>query len=158
MLADIVIDTNILLHADNDAEPRQIEARDFLISLLETDTKICVDEGFDIEESNNRSHIGSEYLQNLNSGMLGFAVIQHLASCARISTVSRTVPSAIARKIRMHVRSSRDCLFVRIAFNADDKTLVSHDFADIPQGARNTLVATINVRVLSADEALPMLE
>lgn len=157
MLADIVVDTNVLMHADNDAEPRQDEARAFLLSLLESATKLCVDEGFDIEESKNRSHIGSEYLQNLHNGMLGFAVIQHLASFARVSTVSRTVPTAIARKIRMHVRSSRDRVFVRVAFNADDRTLVSHDFTDIPQGARNALVATINVQVLSADEALPML-
>ena len=158
MLLDIVVDTNVLMHADNFQEPRQTDARAFLLSLRKSETLLCVDEGFDTDEAKNRSHIGSEYLEHLNFGMLGFAVVAHLASADRVREVPRTTPTAITRRIRMGVGNPRDRIFVRVAFNAKEKTLASHDFTHLPQQVRNALSETIGVDIYSAGEALPMLE
>lgn len=158
MLSDIVVDTNVLMHASNFQEPRQADAQSFLLSLQISETQLCVDEGFDINEAKNRSHIGSEYLNNLNIGMLGFAVVSYLAKSGRIRMVSRSVPPAISKKIRLRVGSAQDRVFVRVAFNSEDKTLASHDFTDLPQKTRNELSKKISVTILSAGEALPMLE
>ncbi len=158
MLSDIVVDTNILMHADNFHEPRQNDARAFLLSLQKSETQLCVDEGFHIDEAKNRSIIGSEYLEHLDFGMLGFAVVAYLASSFRIRVVSRKVPSSISKKIRMRVGNTQDRVYVRVAFNSEDKTLASHDFKDLPQKTRNELSIKINVTILSAGEALPMLE
>ena len=158
MLADVVVDTNVLMHADNFQEPRQQDAQSFLLSLQESETSLCVDEGFDTNEANNRSHIGSEYLTHLKFGMLGFAVIAHLARSFRVREVSRSVPSGISKHIRMRVGNAQDRIFVRVAFNAEDKTLTSHDFTDLPQTVRQELSSIINVHIVCASEALSLLE
>src|SRR5438132_1342858 len=46
MLPDIVIDTNVLCHADNPYEPRCAASRMLVLRLLEVPAQLCVDEGF----------------------------------------------------------------------------------------------------------------
>lgn len=157
MLSDIVVDANILVHANNFHEPRQSDAREFLLLLHKSESLLCVDEGFHIDEAKNRSIIGYEYLKHLSFGMLGFAVVAYLASSSRIKVVPRKVPEGVSKKIRMKVGNTHDRVYVRVAFNAEDRTLASHDYKDLPQGVRGELHRTINVRIMSAREVLPIL-
>jgi hypothetical protein len=154
MLHDIVVDTNVLVHAANPTEPRFKDALAFVRRLMACSTKLCVDEGFSVNEAENRSHIGSEYLGHLRSGMVGFALVVHLASTARVRIVTRSVPQHVGRRMRMHVKSVRDLVFVRVAFNSTERILASHDFGDLPERAREGLRNELNVLVLAADEAV----
>lgn len=71
MLEDLVIDTNVLMHANNSKEERQEDTIKFLKKLLASDTFICVDEGFDPDEAKNKSKIIGEYYQYLAVGSFG---------------------------------------------------------------------------------------
>jgi hypothetical protein len=136
-------------------EPRREHAHQLLTLLQQRTTRLCLDEGFDLNEARNRSHIGAEYLQHLSFGMLGYAVVAHLAASDRIKTISRQVPPAVGKRIRDAVWSPPDRIYVRVAFNSDEKLLVSHDITDIPQASRNRLRAEIAVDVLEAVQSLP---
>jgi hypothetical protein len=153
MLVDIVLDTNVLMHADNAIEPRRQMSRDLLIALQACATHLCVDEGFDLDEANNRSQIGSEYLKHLRVGMLGWAVVAHLASSSRVTFVPRNVPLNIAREINKQVAKGPDRIYLRVAFNSHSKTLACHDFGDVPETVRTRLRAAISVHVLDAGVA-----
>ena len=154
MLVDIVLDTNVLMHADNSIEPRRQMSRDLLVALKDCETHLCVDEGFDLDTSKNRSQIGSEYLKHLRYGMLGLAVVAHLAGSLRLRQVSRRAPQNVAKQIRMRVSKGVDRTFLLVAFNSNGKTLACHDFNDVSIRVRANLRAKIGVRVLAADEAL----
>jgi len=157
MLVDIVLDTNVLMHADNDKEPRCQMSRDLLTELQDCATHLCVDEGFNLDEAKNRSQIYSEYLGHLRHGTLGFALVAHLARSQRVRTVSRGVPPQVSKKIYTQGLSGPDRTYVKVAFNSDGKTLACHDFGDVPVTVRVRLRKTIGVHVLDAGAALAAL-
>jgi hypothetical protein len=158
MLADIVLDTNVLVHADNPEEVRQHASRELLIELRDRETHLCVDEGFDLNESKNRSVIGCEYLKHLRFGMLGLAVVAHLASSLRVRQVSRSMPQGVARLIRQQgVPKGADRIFLYVAYNSQSKTLTCHDFNDVPPAVRARLRDKIGLRILDAEESVAVL-
>lgn len=153
MLSDIVIDTNILMHADNKSETRREHCCRFLDALRHSDTRLCLDEGFDPDEARNRSQIYGEYRKHLRPGMLGFALVAHLARSRRIKTVSRQVSNHAAQKIRQSVRNPQDRIYLRVALNSSSKTLASHDFDDFAPRIREKLRRDICVTIITADAA-----
>jgi len=158
MLVDIVVDANVLMHADNPQELRYQNSR-ALLQALEGCTctvRLCVDEGFSVDEADNRSHIGSEYLKHLRFGMLGFSVVTKLAGSLRVKQVPRGVPQNVSRQIRQVPRGP-DRTYVQVAFNSHDKTLASHDFTDIPATVRRRLRGAIGVSILDAAGSLALL-
>jgi hypothetical protein len=159
MLADLVVDTNVFLHAENDQEPRHIQAARLLIALQSKacTTLLCVDEGFDLEEAKNRSQIGSEYLRHLRHGTLAFAVVVHLLGSLRIKQVPRGVPANVSRRILQQGVTGADRTFIQVAYNSQDNTLTCHDFHDVPDTVRARLLGAIGVRILAADETLEVL-
>jgi hypothetical protein len=155
MLIDIVLDANVLMHADNPASTRMQMSRDLLTALqLETcQTHLCVDEGFHMDPAKNRSQIGSEYQKHLEIGMLGWAVVAALASSPRVRQVSRSVPPNVSKTIYTQVPKGPDRTYLKVAFNSHDKTLTCHDFGDIPATVRTRLRKAIGVQVLDAAAA-----
>lgn len=153
MLVDIVIDNNVLMHSDNEQEPRRNQCVVLLRMLRNCQTHLCVDDGFSLDEAKNRSHIGGEYLRHLRFGSIGFAIVSHLAQSSRIRLVPRKVPQDVSKHIRKQVNKGPDRTYVKVAFNSTDKTLASHDFEDLPQPVRDRLRNAIGVRILAADAA-----
>ena len=85
MLADIVIDTNVFLHAENEQEVRRESCQSLVALLREGNTLLCVDDGFNLlEESKNRSQIGREYIEHLRVGSVGYEIVRHLAQSGRL--------------------------------------------------------------------------
>jgi hypothetical protein len=152
MLNDIVIDTNIFLHAGN--PKRRAHSLTFLGRFRDTVTKLCVDEGFTLEEAKNRSHIGREYLSHLRAGTLGYEIIVHLGRLQRIKIVPRAVPQAVAKAIKRQVGKGPDRTYIRVAYNSEDKVLASHDFGDLTEGVRRRLSDKIGVRIVAAKDAM----
>jgi hypothetical protein len=152
MLTDVVVDTNVFLHAENEQERRQLSCQELIGLFWEAKTKLCVDEGFCFEESKNRSMIGSEYLRHLRAGSIGYALVQYLAANDRISTFSKKVPQSAMKHIRQ-VPDGPDRAYVRVAHNSTDKTLVSHDFNDIPPTVRERIKHAIDVSIIDSARA-----
>lgn len=153
MLADIVIDTNVFLHAVNNIEPRQQSCILMLNLLNDGTTQLCVDEGFSLEESKNRSHIGQEYITHLRAGSIGYALVGHLARSGRVSILPRRVPATVSRHITTQIRKGPDRTYVYVAYNSMGKTFASHDFNDIPTTVRTRIQRAIAVRIVDAAEA-----
>ncbi len=152
-VADLVVDTNVLMHASNPTEARFADCVAFLERLIESTTALCVDEGFSVVEADNRSLIGTEYLTHLVHGAMGHSVVTHLAQTGRVVERSTRLAVAGARKLNQLISNKRDRTFVRVAANSTDRTFVSHDFRDFPKKKRATVKKELAVTVLTAAEA-----
>lgn len=111
MLVDIVLDTNVLMHAENPEEPRMPMCCELVSQMTNCATHLCVDEGFDLDEAKNRSVIGSEYLKHLRFGMVGYELVKHLAVSQRVKQKSRNVPQNVSRHIVQQVRKGPDRIY-----------------------------------------------
>jgi len=159
MLKDIVVDTNVFLHADDPRqEGRQQEAIDFLNKLLEVPTSIAVDEGFDVDESRNRSQIGYEYLTNLTAVSLGMRIIIALVAGDRVDTKSRSLNAGARKRINQLIRKKSDRAFLGVACNSNSKILCSHDFEDFQKPKRKTIRKDLGVTICEAVDAIEFLK
>jgi hypothetical protein len=157
MLSDLVIDTNILLHASNPGDPNFGIAKVFLETLLNVSTILCVEKGFSPDRARNCSCIMGEYLDHLRVGTLGFVVIQALAAKERIKGVERTVGQREAKKIRQEIRDKSDRIFVKVALNTEEHILVSHDFTHFTVHVRSSLERGIGVSIIDCNICYPRL-
>jgi predicted nucleic acid-binding protein len=157
MLSDLVIDTNVLLHASNPNDPNFVRAKVFLETLLSVSTILCVEEGFSPDRASNRSYIMGEYLDFLRAGTLGLAVIQTLAAKERIKGVERAVDEREAKKIRQRVYDKTDRIFVKVALNTKERVLVSHDFTHFANHVRSSLERDIGVSIIDCNICCPRL-
>lgn len=153
-LIDIVIDTNVLMHANNSEEARQQDSIDLINYLLSSTEFICVDEGFVYNETQNRSLIGSEYIKHLKNGSLGYSLIVQVALQQRIREKSRNAPAHISKKINQCIshEKSRDKTFLKVAYNSIEKTLVTHDREDFSNQKRTYILNTFGIKILDAGQ------
>ncbi len=154
MLSDIVIDTNVLLHAQNPNETRFENSSNLINKILEENTSLCIDEGFSEDESKNKSIIGCEYLSNLQPGSIGQNLIVQLALQQRIKQLTKRAPERIVRKINQIIRNKIDRVFLNVAYNSDEKTLVSHDYTDFNISKREFILTDLQTHVISACDCL----
>ena len=149
---DLVVDTNVLVHASNDAEERQADSVQLITYLLGSTELICVDPGFDIDETFNKSYVGYEYLKHLKNGMLGYAFVVQMAQSRRISEVSRQVNAHTSKAINKCMSNNHDRVFIKVAMNSNDKILLTHDFTDFAVKKRTHLKTTFGIDVLVASD------
>jgi predicted nucleic acid-binding protein len=157
VLVDVVLDTNVLLHADDERQDHQADARGLLDDLLVNETALCVDAGFDTDTAKNRSLIGGEYLENLNPTHTAMAVIAHLFATDRVRFVSRSVPPAVKKCVEQCVRKKRDRTFLLVAYNSHERVLCSHDYEDMQAKKRQHLKKVAKVDVLQGADVRPLL-
>jgi hypothetical protein len=153
VLEDIVVDTNVLLHADDTRQPHQADASALLQHLLDGTTALCVDDGFDVDESRNKSLIGGEYFSRLNATHTATAVTAHLFATGRVELVSRTVSVPVKKVIEQCVRKKRDRTFLQVAHNSIEAVLCSQDFEDMQKAKRKHLRDKAGVEVLEVGAA-----
>ena len=157
MLEDIVIDTNVLLHAQNPDELRFSDARQLIEQMLACTTSLCIDRGFDISPGQNQSKIGAEYLEKLQPGSLGFVLIVSLVESFRLKQINRLPPRDISRAINQLIRKPRDRTFLGVSYNSTERLLVSHDYQDFQQAKRVSIRRDLGVNVIDAATCLPEL-
>lgn len=153
---DLVIDTNVLVHASSGDAIRQEESVDLLTYLLSSTELICLDPEYTGHETTNTSYIGHEYLNHLKFGMLGYAFLTSMAQNQRILEISSSVPVAITRKINQCMANNHDRVFIKVAINSNNKTLVTHDFTDFADAKRKHLKKTFQIIVVVASEYLDL--
>ncbi|AZZ89849.1 hypothetical protein EUZ85_03640 [Hahella sp. KA22] len=154
---DVTIDTNVLMHGSNPNENRFHDTVEFLQLLLECETHICVDMGFNFEEGVNNSIIGHEYLTKLVHGQFGYAVITQMAQTGRIDMVETDIGMAKNRSLINMISNKHDRVFVRVAANSRAHVLVSHDLRDFPPRTRKELKKLFELFVSEASEAKNLL-
>ena len=151
-MIDIVLDTCTLVHADDpncDYYPFSLE---LINRMFQSTTLATVDEGFTFDESTNQSYIGLEYIKHLQPGTLGYNLIVHLASNLRINFVSNVIPNQRKNYIEQIIRNKKDRMFLRVAYNSDEKTLASHDYTDYQKNKRKTIKKELGINVVTAEE------
>lgn len=153
-MTEIVIDTNVFVHAHNNAAPEHDDAK-FLCSLIRgAETVLCVDDGFSLNETQNNSRIGREYLDHLRSGTIGFETVALLARTGRVRFVTSKIAASEARWLNQKIpHNPTDRIFVRVTYNTADRLFVSHDRHDFPDEVRESLRARWSLRVVGADGA-----
>lgn len=154
-LVDIVIDTNILLHANNPGYPGQASCIEFLDNIQASTELLCLDEGFHTDEAKNRSLIGSEYLQKLRTpGTRGRLFVEAMFRSQRCKEVPVKVEQRVLKVINQSIRTekARDKTFLRVAVNSVDKVFVSHDSEDFDKARRKFFDKTIGVRIIACTE------
>lgn len=147
---DLVIDTNIFMHAADRRQNSQAACKKIVERLLTLRWYICVDDGFNLIESKNRSYIGSEYLNILQFGSIGYSIISHLSINKKIIFLKKTVPAAVSKKIRESVRDKSDHCFVRIAHNSCRKFLLSHDYDAFSKDCRKDFLKLFGIQIVDA--------
>jgi predicted nucleic acid-binding protein len=157
MLKDVVVDTNVFMHAGNDLEARQAEAILFLEALIAGATKIAVDEGFAADEAINGSQIWAEYLNHIQESTIGRVAIAYLAQNERVVVVSRTVSQQHHKRVATAVRDPSDRVFMKVAINTREKVLVSHDFAAFDTAMRKSGRRRNGCTIGDASEAAALL-
>ena len=157
MLSDIVIDTNVLVHSNNPNEQRYEDCCTLLEDLLDSSTKLGVDEGFSINQSDNRSYIGSEYINNINHGSLAFSVLSTLAASKRILFYPKRASRNEQRIINQTIRNRVDRVFLGVSFNSEEKIFVSHDYEDFQEPKRVFISKEIDVEIIEARESLTLI-
>ena len=151
MLVDVVVDTNVLFHADNVSSKREKEAASFLRAVLAGDTALCLDgRCVDGVYQVGSSLIEEEYLRHAGAMSLGSAFVAQMASQGRVTYVSRDVSARVRKWINQEIYNKRDRTFVRAAARSCEKVLVSHDFADFPPATRAACRKRLSVDVLDS--------
>lgn len=148
-MEDVVIDTNIVLHAENaELGERCTSSQELFRALIRTQTRWCVDRGFDVRSERNSSRIFVEYLARTIPSMLGMQVFARLAATERVVMVQQAARS-VRDSIRKHVWDPTDRVFVQVASGTHEHILVSHDGGFTAQCRRN-LKSEVGVSIVEA--------
>lgn len=151
-MIDIVIDTCTLKHASSPESKYFEHSIDFITRMLANQINCTVDEGFSLNETDNQSYIGLEYIKHLQPGTLGYTLITHLATNHRIDFVSSKISNNIKNYIEQIIRNKKDRIFLRVAYNSVEKVLASHDFTDYQIKKRRTIRKELAINIVTAEE------
>jgi hypothetical protein len=153
VLIDVTVDTNVFLHSANEGEQRCDASKQFLQGLLAGTALLCIDEGFDVKESQNKSIIGCEYLANLRFVHTAYAVIVELAKKGRLLSLTRTTDPSTNKKILRLVSNKIDRAFLKVSCNSRSQVFVSHDYVDFPATKRARILSELGVSTIEAAAA-----
>ena len=149
MPADLVVDTNVFMHAGNPNVKFFGGALRFVQALENSTVPICIDKPrANSVPDENASLILAEYRRRMKPTTYGMAVLAKLASTQRIQWVSRDVGAAINKRIRMLIpKNTRDKTFVRVSYNNVAHLLVSDDSEDFAVTVRRNVRRDLGIRV-----------
>jgi hypothetical protein len=159
VLVDLVVDTNVFVHAHNSEQAYSKDSLMVANALLEpgVGTSLRVDPGFSPVEAQNRSKIGSEYFQWLVPGMVGHHLIQELAATKRLIPVVLPTANTLKGRVRELVQDASDRVFLLTALASDDRILVSHDDEAFPDSVRSTCAEDLLVKIYDAPDVVPLI-
>ena len=154
MPKQIVIDTNILVYLENEGYQHHVCCCDCINLMEQSDFHLCFDEGFNIDESKNKSFVWHEYKKHLPHGSSGYAFVLALLSANRLSFVSKSPPLHINKKINQSGIKKSDRIFVRIAYRTNQKKLISDEHEDFTIAKRSYFSNEIGVEIIHSWEVV----
>ncbi len=145
MLEDIILDTNVLMHADNPVSGRQ-EASEHLIILLSNSTTIIyVDRA---------GRIRLEYREYLVPGSVGSAFVSAMVRRSQLVAIEIQARPEDRRWIWKNINDPCDRAFLRVAVASKEKVLTSHDFDDFHNRKRSAIRRRLRVSVETAESTI----
>ncbi|PIA79509.1 hypothetical protein BFR04_01305 [Gaetbulibacter sp. 4G1] len=156
-MTDIVIDTCTLKHADNPNSKYFESSIEFIELMFNNSISCVVDEGFSLNETENRSYIGLEFIKHLQPGSLGYNLIIQFATSGRLDFVSNKIPNNHKNYIEQIISNKKDRMFLRVAYNSHEKILASHDFTDYQKRKRRKIKKDLSISIQTAEELNPEL-
>lgn len=150
----IIIDTNVLVHANNQQELRHKYCVNLIMKLLASDKFIGLDPGFSIDGGINKSLIGSEYHKHLIYGSLGFSLLVEYFKNKRVKEIELSTDPAVSKKIMTRIRNKRDRTFLKVTYNSPKKILISHDFEDFSATNRKYFKKELSINIVEASQYL----
>jgi predicted nucleic acid-binding protein len=157
VLDDVVIDTNVLMHAQNPTQDLFSDAVELVEAMRNCNTILRVDPGFR-DDDTNTSRIGHEYRERLVPGSAAYAVVSELAASERVKEVPIRLPPHVRRQVNQRIRDARDRTFVMVAMKSDEQVLVSHDERGGLQARRRAAIKQdLNVEVVWAADCVSRL-
>jgi len=138
-MTNLVIDTNVFVHSCNPNNAYFDKASELIEKISISQCVLCVDEGLDVSEAQNRSSIWAEYTRHIPQASVALELLAHLLINARVVDFPRKTNQNVHSTIRGKVNDPTDIVFVKISFNSNSIALVSHDFAAFPEQTRTDL-------------------
>lgn len=138
-MTGIVIDTNVLVHSCNPENEFFGSSIELIELMRNSDFFLCVDEGLSIIEARNSSRIWSEYNAHIPISSLATELLTELLINGRVTDFPTKVPVQILKKINQSITDNTDRIFVKVAYNAECDSLVSHDYVAFPDRVRSEL-------------------
>ena len=150
---DLVIDTNILVHASNGNGPYHKSSIQIVDWLRDSDVSIVLDDTGKAKPDPSTSVLYSEYRRHLTPTTLGWIVVSHLMRTGRASFVAR--PNQAAKKSIEQIlpRNKQDRAVLGAAHSSVDKLLLTNDWDDFDQAARKACRKDLRVSVLDSFDA-----
>lgn len=144
---DIVLDTNVLSHADNPGSSHQVSAKSVLDWMRGCEVYWVLDDNGKSQPDPHTSQLYLEYRQTLPP--MG-AAIQLFASCLAAGRV-RFAPrpaQAVRDKIRQLVpRNKKDQVILGATVGSTDKVLISNDERDFSSSVRRLALTQLGVTI-----------
>ena len=155
----LVVDTNVFLHALNPGQPNHAAANEFLIWLLQGTSRVCVDPGVDLPADQATSKIWCEYRDR---GLLDVEedALIILIALFEEDRIDEVQPADIPHhSLRQCLYDKTDHVFFKVACTTEDHVLVSHDHVFWPGDASarkilRALVKSYGVEIYTAADAL----
>ena len=156
LAAQIVIDTNVILHADNPVSGYQSDSKNFLDRFL---TKGCYRLALDRSPPLGRQHNESQILQEYSEHVtyvssFGHYFLIEVLKRSWFDVVGRTNDRREKKIIIQEVSDKVDRIFLRVTCMTNSRKLVTHDFDDFPMQKRERLAEALQVRFLTARELI----
>lgn len=151
--ADVVIDTNVLSHADNEAMAERLASVAVLQWMSAGEQKWVVDDQGRVQPDPMTSVLISEYMTTLAPQSYGRAVFIQCMQTQRLAFAPR--PDRQTRELiqRLVPRNPKDRAVLGAAAGSTDRVLVSNDLSDFTDEVRDEADVALGVLILTADEA-----
>lgn len=150
---DVVLDTNVLSHAENSSSSHQTSAVAVLEWMRECTTLWVLDDNGKSAPDPATSVLYAEYRQTLSPQSLGLMVLNHCFSTGRFDFARR--PDYATRKAleTLIPRNKQDRAVAGAALGSTDRVLVSNDLGDFTEDVRAALRKTWKLTVILSDQA-----
>lgn len=150
-IAGVVIDTNVLVHACNEAIMDYNESSISLLqNILETEAQLFVDDIFDVVEANNTSRINHEYINHVRHGTYSYYFLMSMAMSGRIQQIEECTYNKNKKLFNKMVRNKADIIFLSVTMCTPNKLLVSNDYEDFTLDKRKHWRRELSLNVLDS--------
>lgn len=156
MLIDIVIDTNVISHANNPSCKYGKDSMRFLMKMLESKTSMCLDAKLkDGSPDQKSSRIMQEYRNTLSATHgLTYQFLVQMMQKNRIKFVPTEVNRDDAVWINQRISVPNDRTILRIALNSEGFVVASNDYQDFTKSVRRECKKTFGLQVLESKDAI----
>ncbi|WP_282858230.1 hypothetical protein [Pseudoclavibacter helvolus] len=154
---DIILDTNVLSHADNPASPNQVSALQVVSWMRDTSALWVLDDNGKSAPDPWTSVLYLEYQETLPPQGASITLFLACLQSGRIKFSPR--PNHVDRKAieKLVPRNKRDRAVLGAAHGSESKILVSNDLSDFSEKVRKSALKELGVSVLHSEDAAPIL-